>query len=78
MNFLAKVSPIRLVRRAFTRMLNVESIPTFDRYEHASNMRTKDLFQFEPFNDNELVVGDESPVFTCRTFRAKRRERTMI
>lgn len=62
MNFLAKVSPIRLVRRAFTRMLNVESIPTFDRYEHASNMRTKDLFQFEPFNDNELVVGDESPV----------------
>ena len=62
MSFLAKVSPIRLVRRAFTRMINVESVPTFDKYDHVSNMRTKDLFQFEPFNDASLVVGGDAVV----------------
>ena len=26
-------------------------------YEHISNMKTQDLFQFEPFNDSDLVVS---------------------
>lgn len=43
-------------------MINVESVPTFDKYDHVSNMRTKDLFQFEPFNDASLVVGGDAVV----------------
>lgn len=56
MSFLAKVSPIRLLRRASTRVINIESIPAFDKYDHLSNMESKDLFQFEPFNNEDQIV----------------------
>ena len=57
MSFLAKVSPIHLLRRAFTRVINIESIPAFDKYDHLSNMESKDLFQFEPFSGEDHIVA---------------------
>ena len=38
------------------RVFSAEAAQAQDVYEHMSNMKTKDLFQFEPFNDEELVV----------------------
>ena len=57
MSFLAKVSPIHLLRRAFTRVINIESIPAFDKYDHLSNMKSKYLFQFEPFSGEDHIVA---------------------
>ena len=57
MSLLTKFSPLRSLHRAFTRVINNESIPTFDQYDHMSNMKTKDLFQFEPFDESGLIVG---------------------
>ena len=56
MSFLRKVSPVRILRRAFARVINVESVPAFDKYDHIRNMKTEDLFQFEPFHNKDLLV----------------------
>lgn len=56
MSFLTKVSPVRILRRAFARVINIECVPTFDKYDHITNMKTKDIFQFEPFHDTDLLV----------------------
>ena len=50
------VSPVRILRRAFARVINIECVPTFDKYDHITNMKTKDIFQFEPFHDTDLLV----------------------
>ena len=39
------------------RLFSAEAAPSQDVYEHISNMKTKDLFQFEPFNEADLVVS---------------------
>ena len=62
MSLLTKLPPLQSLRRAFARVINIESVPTFDIYEHSSNMKTKDLFQFEPFNNSDLEV------FVCFCF----------
>lgn len=56
MSLLAKFSPLKSLRRAFTRVINIESVPTFDKYDHMSNMKTRDLFQYEPFNESNTIV----------------------
>lgn len=63
MSFLRKVSPVRIIRRAFARVINVESVPAFDKYDHIRNMKTEDLFQFEPFHNKDLLVGLPGCVF---------------
>lgn len=42
-------------RLASRRSISFDSIPAVDTYEHVSNMPTRDLFQFEPFNNANLV-----------------------
>ena len=39
------------------RVFSAEAAPARDVYEHISNMKTKDLFQFEPFNEADLLVS---------------------
>ena len=39
------------------RLFATSSTPASAVYEHMSNMNTQDLFQFEPFNDADLVVS---------------------
>ena len=39
------------------RLFATSSTPASAVYEHMSNMKTQDLFQFEPFNDADLVVS---------------------
>ncbi|KAM7456742.1 hypothetical protein BLSTO_02499 [Blastocystis sp. subtype 1] len=41
--------------RCAVRLFSAEAAPSQDVYEHISNMKTKDLFQFEPFNEADLV-----------------------
>ena len=43
--------------RVGLRVLSTEASPAQDVYEHISNMKTKDLFQFEPFNNEDLMVS---------------------
>lgn len=43
--------------RVGLRVLSTEASPVQDVYEHISNMKTKDLFQFEPFNNEDLMVS---------------------
>ena len=43
--------------RCAVRLFSAEAAPSQDVYEHISNMKTKDLFQFEPFNEADLVVS---------------------
>ena len=38
------------------RVFSAQAAQAQDVYEHMSNMKTKDLFQFEPFNEEELEV----------------------
>ena len=59
MSFLAKVSPRSILKRAFARVANIGCVPTTDVYEHIRNMKTEDLFQFEPFHDSNLEVRNE-------------------
>lgn len=56
MSLLTRLSPLKSLRRAFTRVINIENVPPFDQYDHMSNMKTKDLFQFEPFDESDLIV----------------------
>lgn len=39
------------------RVFSAEATQTQDVYEHMSNMKTKDLFQFEPFSSEDLLVS---------------------
>ena len=57
MSFLAKVSPRSILKRAFARVANIGCVSTTDKYEHIRNMKTEDLFQFEPFHDSDLEVN---------------------
>ena len=43
--------------RASMRVFSTAASPSSTVYEHISNMKTQDLFQFEPFNDSDLVVS---------------------
>lgn len=43
--------------RVGLRVFSTEAAPAQDVYEHISNMKTKDLFQFEPFNNEEVMVS---------------------
>ena len=63
MSFLRKVSPVRILRRAFARVINVESVPAFDKVDHIRNMKTEDLFQFEPFHNTDLLVRVLGSIF---------------
>ena len=38
------------------RVFSAQAAQAQDVYEHMSNMKTKDLFQFEPFNEEDLEV----------------------
>ena len=38
------------------RVFSVRAAQAQDVYEHMSNMKTKNLFQFEPFNEEDLEV----------------------
>ena len=38
------------------RVFSAQATQAQDVYEHMSNMKTKDLFQFEPFNEEDLEV----------------------
>ena len=47
----------RLLRPcAPVRVFSAQAAQAQDVYEHVSNMKTKDLFQFEPFNEEDLLV----------------------
>ena len=45
------------VPRAAVRVFSAEAAPASSVYEHISNMKTADLFQFEPFNESDLLVS---------------------
>ena len=45
------------VLTATRRMMATQAASGSAIYEHISNMKTQDLFQFEPFNDSDLVVS---------------------
>lgn len=77
MSFLTRVSSVRLLRRAFTRVINIESIPAFDKYEHMSNMKSEDLFEFEPFSKEDLIVDAFVGDLGCRRFLESNLERIM-
>lgn len=48
----------RMMRPAASlRVFSTEAVQAQTTYEHMSNMKTKDLFQFEPFNSEDLVVS---------------------
>ena len=77
MSFLTRVSPVRILRRAFARVINIECVPTFDKYDHITNMKTKDIFQFEPFHDTDLLVLVSRRMLLSRTSPGKERVRIM-
>ena len=57
MSLLAKLTQFKSIHRTFTRFFNVQSnFTTTNKFEHMSNMGTKDLFKFEPFSDSEYLV----------------------
>lgn len=56
MSLLKRIAPLRSLHRAFTRVIKFESVPAFDQADHMSNMSTKDIFQFEPFANEDLIV----------------------
>ena len=77
MSLLTKFAPLKSLRRAFTRVINVESVSTHDKVEHMSNMKTEDLFQFEPFSNSNLIVTSIL-LFLNRTFLEKDLVKTTI
>lgn len=54
---LARCAQRFLTPRSAVRVFSAEAAPARDVYEHISNMKTKDLFQFEPFNEADLLVS---------------------
>ena len=56
MSLLNRIAPLRSLHRAFTRAIKFDSVPAYDQADHISNMNTKDIFQFEPFANEDLVV----------------------
>ena len=54
---LARIVQRQVSPRCAVRLFSAEAAPSQDVYEHISNMKTKDLFQFEPFNEADLVVS---------------------
>ena len=79
MSFLAKVSPRSILKRAFARVANIGCVSTTDKYEHIHNMKTEDLFQFEPFHDSNLEVRREGLKLMSLDFSSRgRRKRSRI
>ena len=56
--------------RVGLRVFSTEATPAQDVYEHVSNMKTKDLFQFEPFSNEDVMVS--------RNFRSILTDRTSL
>ena len=54
--------------RVGLRVFSTETAPAQDVYEHVSNMKPKDLFQFEPFNNEDIMVSRNlGSILTSRT-----------
>ena len=54
--------------RVGLRVFSTEAAPAQDVYEHVSNMKTKDLFQFEPFSNEDVMVSRNlGSILTDRT-----------
>ena len=65
--------------RVGLRVFSTETAPAQDVYEHISNMKTKDLFQFEPFNNEDVMVSHYSwLILTYRISLRQKMERTIL